>query len=718
MFQIDEKVIKDNRTLITINPDKPQIDPVTKNGTLHYVARDKTLWLTTPKVRSAVVNRGDFTEVLDKVVLARDGANIDGAYEFDDAITFNDNVEIKKDLLVRGNFTVEGEASVIDTPSLTVEDNVIELNRNEQGNGITLKHAGVAINRGIREFSRYLFEDTRQAFVLDTSAEIDAEVDNEKWIAMGYSKKYGDYEAGEFTAKYRLSAPNGKFTNGLFVGGTATINKLSVNDTTNLAGALTADGSSTFNGTVTNNNTTTLNGLLTVNARSTFKQPVTMENTLDVYETSVFRKESTFNTGALVHDHFNVNGTTTLSGTLGVSEKATFSKDIAVSANTLTNTLSVSNTAAAKTLTVAEHATIGKSLTVSEGLNVSGDTNVKGLLVEKALDVKGTTTFQNNVAVKYANVTIESSLESNGILTVQGNTVLDKKLTTHGAAAFNSEVVMNDQLLVNDTVTANSLVSNGDISVTQDNNAGYRFGNSDNYKIFLGLTSNYGSLEASSDKNMYFKISGGTNRGFVFKSDTKALAQIDADGKLYTVSSIYSAGSKVLTEASEGHKTDDTGVDSDKVDGLHASSFLRSDENSTLAENKAIYLSDTQSCIYGDSDRNVFLNSRNAITIQANTNGVSDTSKSVFIRAGASEGLKVTTNEATFNGNTVWHKGNQGEKSGLNADLLDGKHAEEFATNDHKHEGEYVKTEDVNLKNKYKIQYNESSDSLDFVYMG
>jgi hypothetical protein len=38
------------------------------------------------------------------------------------------------------------------------------------------------------------------------------------------------------------------------------------------------------------------------------------------------------------------------------------------------------------------------------------------------------------------------------------------------------------------------------------------------------------------------------------------------------------------------------------------------------------------------------------------------------------------SNNIVAGGNTVWHAGNDGEGSGLDADLLDGKHASEFAS--------------------------------------
>ena len=72
----------------------------------------------------------------------------------------------------------------------------------------------------------------------------------------------------------------------------------------------------------------------------------------------------------------------------------------------------------------------------------------------------------------------------------------------------------------------------------------------------------------------------------------------------------------------------------------------------------------------------------------------------------------------TVNGNKVWNAGNDGSGSGLDADTLDGKHKEYFAAADHLHDDRYIRNDEVNLKGKYKIEYNEEFDSLDFMYMG
>ena len=52
----------------------------------------------------------------------------------------------------------------------------------------------------------------------------------------------------------------------------------------------------------------------------------------------------------------------------------------------------------------------------------------------------------------------------------------------------------------------------------------------------------------------------------------------------------------------------------------------------------------------------------------------------------------------TLNGNTVWHAGNDGASSGLDADLLDGNHASAFALSSHNHNNLYYLESESNAK--------------------
>ena len=58
------------------------------------------------------------------------------------------NVTIAKDLRVSGNLTIDGDTVTSNTSTLTVEDNIIELNRNVSSNSGMPNYSGLKVNRG------------------------------------------------------------------------------------------------------------------------------------------------------------------------------------------------------------------------------------------------------------------------------------------------------------------------------------------------------------------------------------------------------------------------------------------------------------------------------------------------------------------------------------------------------------------------------------------
>lgn len=76
-----------------------------------------------------------------------------------------------------------------------------------------------------------------------------------------------------------------------------------------------------------------------------------------------------------------------------------------------------------------------------------------------------------------------------------------------------------------------------DVRLTSSDGRGIRFWDSDDYKISMSSVGNntFGGRiagETTSDYNMYFKMSGGNNRGFVFKNNANIVAGIDGDGNI------------------------------------------------------------------------------------------------------------------------------------------------------------------------------------------
>jgi hypothetical protein len=85
--------------------------------------------------------------------------NYNGIVNIEPQTNFNSNVFIKGDL------TVEGTTTNINTEDLVVEDNIITLNKGEQGNGVSKAGAGIIIDRGTADDLFIGFDESRDKLV-------------------------------------------------------------------------------------------------------------------------------------------------------------------------------------------------------------------------------------------------------------------------------------------------------------------------------------------------------------------------------------------------------------------------------------------------------------------------------------------------------------------------------------------------------------------------
>jgi hypothetical protein len=78
-------------------------------------------------------------------------------------ITLDTGVDVGT-VIVTGDLVVQGETTTVNTTNLSIEDNIIVLNNNQTGAGITLAspisgQSGVEINRGNRPAGQFLFDE-------------------------------------------------------------------------------------------------------------------------------------------------------------------------------------------------------------------------------------------------------------------------------------------------------------------------------------------------------------------------------------------------------------------------------------------------------------------------------------------------------------------------------------------------------------------------------
>ena len=82
----------------------------------------------------------------------------------------------EKDVTIKGNLTVKGTTTTINSENLTVEDNIIVVNKGEIGNGVSRRVSGVSIDRGNENNYFFGYDENRKRL---TAGYISNESDND-----------------------------------------------------------------------------------------------------------------------------------------------------------------------------------------------------------------------------------------------------------------------------------------------------------------------------------------------------------------------------------------------------------------------------------------------------------------------------------------------------------------------------------------------------------
>ena len=154
--------------------------------------------------------------------------------------------------------------------------------------------------------------------------------------------------------------------------------------------------------------------------------------------------------------------------------------------------------------------------------------------------------------------------------------------------------------------------------------------------------------------------------------------ELESDGSNYLNAELRVGGSKVWTTGNDGTGS---GLDADTVDGIQGASFLRSDAADTMTGRLTFANTGTSATF------NYFLNASNDAGTRAVhfVNGSARTTdggaNAYTIRNDGGPLILGRTNfstlikgsgDLTYNSNEVWHAGNDGSGSGLDADTVDG----------------------------------------------
>ena len=518
-------------------------------------------------------------------------------------------------------------------------------------------------------------------------------------------------------------------------GNTSLGGTLYVSGNTDLDGTLTVCGATTLSSTLTVENNTDLNGTLTVSGNTD------VNGTLDVCGNSSLGGTLTVTNATDLNGTLDVCGNSSLGGTLTVTNATDLNGSLDVCGNTsIGGSLEVTNaTDLNGDLDVCGNTSLGGSLEVNGNthlngyLDVCGNTSIYGPLtvitdanLNGTLDVSGNTSIGGNANIA-GTLTVSGNTDLNGTLDVSGNTSIGGALEVTNATDLNStlDVCGNTSLGGTLYVSGNTTLG-GTLSVC--GNTTIVSGSLIQFQTVCGNVKGYIQATETNDQHLVIATSGGEDIAFkdggtggttnmVVRGDGNVAVTANisaASGSFAGTVSCENVTTSTLTVKNTATISSDTQVKSRLTVGSgHIGSrnpgfSVIGDSNSSPIVAKVNGKNTTFSVlpwssgityitsgIYYDDGAWIHSsdNSYNCLFLISGINGARwytsndgsgswnvASNKSLWNNSGQWDG-QLSTN-VTYNGNTIWHAGNDGSGSGLDADTLDSIDSSQFLRSD------------------------------------
>ena len=221
------------------------------------------------------------------------------------------------------------------------------------------------------------------------------------------------------------------------------------------------------------------------------------------------------------------------------------------------------------------------------------------------------------------------------------------------------------------------------------------------------LTSYNDATGGWEDNNRNFRVTtGGNSAGLVFhESDGTFAFQLYGDGSNYgfldgnwaswdiqkAINGAFKVdeGNGLYRVWNAGNDGSGSGLDSDTVDGLSASQFIRSDDSDTITKGSTWVLTHSLAdwgfrfSNGNGSNAHIYMcHGTHGMHIRNDSAGTSQYLLDVYANNGNRFRVRGGDAYTTINGNAVWHAGNDGSGSGLDSDTVDGLQASNFVRSD------------------------------------
>ena len=100
-------------------------------------------------------------------------------------------------IVIAGNLTVSGITTFINTQNLSVKDNIITINSGETGSGVTLRYAGIEVDRGVYPKYIFIYDENTQNFRVGVTGQTQAVATRED-IPSSSGIAYWNYSSNRF----------------------------------------------------------------------------------------------------------------------------------------------------------------------------------------------------------------------------------------------------------------------------------------------------------------------------------------------------------------------------------------------------------------------------------------------------------------------------------------------------------------------------------------
>lgn len=425
MYQLDEKIMADNRAIISIARSKEDIDKNLKPGMFVYDSLNKDAYVVASK------------NVHHKFIKEQDDHKIHGNLIFADKIEFENGISIL------------GDITNVETVDLLVSDNIIEINKDEMSSGISRLSAGIKINRGLLPHYYTLFNESSDRTSLGAYTHVIGED--------VLSKLYSD---GDMWLKKNLDVAN-----------------LRVRESALIEKDFRVMGDSTFNQSVT------IDGITDIKGSTVIDNTLSVAGAVNIFSTLDVQMNASMHQDLEVNKDLSVKGNTCVTGSLDIGGYVTVTGETQLNSNVFAHALDVlTNTKIQQNLSVMGTSSFGSKATMENDLSVLGDADVAGNTTLNTLNVTttsqfdGASTFNSYVNIGSKLTTNELHVVTTSLFDQKGvfNDDLDvvKNFDVNGLTTINDLIVRTSanilgNLSVTD-ITANNIHAKGTLTVVDD----------------------------------------------------------------------------------------------------------------------------------------------------------------------------------------------------------------------------------------------------------